>query len=50
MTGGDVPAGVYLSEEQLLGLEKEAFLRLCGEAGTLQRIEYMLATGKPLRN
>jgi 3-hydroxyacyl-CoA dehydrogenase len=50
MTGGDVPAGVLVTEEQILELEKEAFLSLCGESKTLQRIEHMLSTGKPLRN
>ena len=50
MTGGDVPAGVLMTEEQILELEKEAFVSLCGEAKTLQRIEYMLTKGKPLRN
>ncbi|WP_026394035.1 3-hydroxyacyl-CoA dehydrogenase/enoyl-CoA hydratase family protein [Acetobacterium malicum] len=50
LTGGDVLPGTAVSEEYILGLEKEAFLSLCGETKTLERIEYMLAKGKPLRN
>ena len=50
ITGGDVPAGALVTEQWFLELEREAFLSLCGEAMTLSRIEYMLATGKPLRN
>jgi 3-hydroxyacyl-CoA dehydrogenase len=50
MTGGDVPTGTLLSEQDLLDLEREAFLRLCGERTTLERIQHMLKTGKPLRN
>lgn len=50
MTGGDLPAGTVISEEYFLELEREAFLRLCGEKQTLERIQYMLKTGKPLRN
>lgn len=50
MTGGDVPAGTELTEEQLLQLEKEAFVALCKEEKTLARIGHMLKTGKPLRN
>jgi 3-hydroxyacyl-CoA dehydrogenase len=50
LTGGDVPTGAKVSEEYLLGLEREAFLSLAGEERTLQRIEYMLSKGKPLRN
>jgi 3-hydroxyacyl-CoA dehydrogenase len=50
MTGGDVPAGALVSEEHLLGLEREAFLRCCGEPRTLARIRHMLETGKRLRN
>ena len=34
----------------MLGLEREAFLGLCGEAKTRERIEHLLKTGKPLRN
>lgn len=50
LTGGKVPAGVKVTEEQILELEKEAFVSLCGEEKTLQRIEHMLSKGRPLRN
>lgn len=50
LCGGDVPGGTPITEICLLELERENFLRLCGETRTRQRIEHMLATGKPLRN
>ena len=50
ITGGDVPAGTKLSEQDLLDLEREAFLSLCGEEKTQARIQHMLMKGKPLRN
>ncbi|NMO97113.1 3-hydroxyacyl-CoA dehydrogenase/enoyl-CoA hydratase family protein [Paenibacillus lemnae] len=50
LTGGDVPAGTVVSEQYLLDLEREAFLSLIGEAKTQQRMQHMLAKGKPLRN
>jgi 3-hydroxyacyl-CoA dehydrogenase len=50
ITGGDVPAGTLVSEQDLLDLEREAFLRLCGERKTAERIQHMLKKGKPLRN
>jgi 3-hydroxyacyl-CoA dehydrogenase len=50
ITGGDVPAGTLVTEQWLLELEREAFLRLCGERKTLERIQHMLKKGKPLRN
>ena len=50
ITGGDVPTGTLISEQYLLDLEREAFLRLCGNPKTLERIEHMLKTGKALRN
>ena len=50
LTGGDVPAGTPITEQWLLDLEREAFLRLCGERKTLERIQHMLKKGKPLRN
>ena len=50
ITGGDVPTGTLISEQHLLDLELEAFLRLCGNPKTLERIEHMLKTGKALRN
>ncbi len=48
--GGDVPAGTPISEDYLLQLEREGFLRLCGNRKTAERIQHMLKTGKPLRN
>ncbi|PAB61188.1 3-hydroxyacyl-CoA dehydrogenase/enoyl-CoA hydratase family protein [Anaeromicrobium sediminis] len=50
LTGGDVANGALVTEEQILQLEKEAFVSLCKEEKTLQRIEHMLKTGKALRN
>ena len=50
MTGGDVLPATMISEEYLLELEREAFLQLCGEKKTIERIQHMLKTGKPLRN
>lgn len=50
MTGGDVPAGTLITEQYLLDLEREGFLKLCGNPKTLERIEHMLKTGKALRN
>jgi 3-hydroxyacyl-CoA dehydrogenase len=50
LTGGDVPHRTTLSEQQLLDLEREAFLKLTGERKTLERIGYTLKTGKVLKN
>lgn len=50
MAGGDLSEPAYVSEQYLLDLEREAFLSLCGERKTLERIQHMLKTGKPLRN
>jgi 3-hydroxyacyl-CoA dehydrogenase len=50
LAGGRVTAGTLLSEEYLLDLEREAFLSLCGERKTQERIAFTLKTGKPLRN
>ncbi len=50
LTGGGLPHGGTVSEDQLLDLEREAFLSLCGEPKTLERIQYTLKTGKTLRN
>jgi 3-hydroxyacyl-CoA dehydrogenase len=50
ITGGDVPPGTLVTEQWFLDLEREAFLRLCGERRTLERIQHMLKKGKPLRN
>ncbi len=50
MCGGDLSAPTQVNEQYLLDLEREAFLSLCGEKKTLERIQAMLTTGKPLRN
>jgi 3-hydroxyacyl-CoA dehydrogenase len=50
LAGGDVPYATTVSEQHLLDLEREAFLRLCGEPRTLERIAHTLKTGKTLRN
>ena len=50
LTGGNVTPGTLVSEQYLLDLEREAFLSLCGEKKTQERISYTLKTGKPLRN
>ncbi len=50
ITGGNVPTGTLISERYLLDLEREAFLRLCGNKKTAERIQHMLKKGKPLRN
>lgn len=50
MCGGDLSAPTTVSEQYLLDLEREAFLSLCGNKKTLERIKHMLDTGKPLRN
>jgi 3-hydroxyacyl-CoA dehydrogenase len=50
LAGGRVTAGAPLTEQYLLDLEREAFLSLCGERKTQERIGYTLKTGKPLRN
>lgn len=50
LCGGNLSSPTYVSEQYLLDLEREAFLSLCGEAKTLERIKYMLENGKPLRN
>lgn len=50
LAGGRVTAGATLSEQYLLDLEREAFLSLCGERKTQERIAFTLKTGKPLRN
>jgi len=50
MAGGDLSEPTYVSEKYLLDLEREAFMSLCTERKTLERIEHMLKTGKPLRN
>ena len=50
LSGGDVPHRTTVSEQALLDLEREAFLSLCGERKTLERMAYTLKTGKTLRN
>lgn len=50
LCGGAVTVGTPVSEQHLLDLEREAFLSLCGEKKTAERIAFMLKTGKPLRN
>ncbi len=50
MAGGDLSENTRVSEHYLLDLEREAFLSLCGERKTLERLQYMLKKGKPLRN
>jgi len=50
LAGGALPHQTTVSEQYLLDLEREAFLKLCGERKTLERIQHTLKTGKPLRN
>ena len=50
MAGGNLPAKTLLSEQELLDLEREAFLSLIAEPKTQARIQQMLKTGKALRN
>lgn len=50
MAGGDLSESTLVSEQYLLDIEREAFLSLCTERKTLERIQFMLTKGKPLRN
>jgi 3-hydroxyacyl-CoA dehydrogenase len=50
LAGGTLASATTATEAQLLDLEREAFLKLCGERKTLERIQHTLKTGKPLRN
>jgi 3-hydroxyacyl-CoA dehydrogenase len=50
MAGGDLSEPTLVTEQYLLDLEREAFLSLCTERKTLERIQHMLTKGKPLRN
>ena len=50
MCGGDLSEPTLVSEQYLLDLEREAFLSLCGERKSLERIQSVLKSGKPLRN
>ncbi len=50
LSGGRLTGSQTVSEQYLLDLEREAFLSLLGTPKTQERIQYMLKTGKPLRN
>ena len=50
MAGGDLSEPTLVTEQYLLDLEREAFLSLCGERKTLERLQHMIQKGKPLRN
>ena len=50
LSGGCLSGSQSVSEQYLLDLEREAFLSLCGNPKTQERMQYMLKTGKPLRN
>lgn len=50
LCGGDLTGQQQVSEQYLLDIEREAFMSLCGEQKTLERIQHMLTTNKPLRN
>jgi 3-hydroxyacyl-CoA dehydrogenase len=50
MCGGDLSEQTLVSEQYLLDLEREAFLSLCGEKKTLERIQSVLKSGRPVRN
>jgi len=50
LCGGELASPAWVDEQYFLDLECEAFLSLCGESRTQERIWHMLQTGKPLRN
>ncbi|HYC39055.1 MAG TPA: 3-hydroxyacyl-CoA dehydrogenase NAD-binding domain-containing protein [Chitinophagaceae bacterium] len=50
MCGGDLSEPSFVSEQYLLDLEREAFLSLCGEKKTLERLQSVIKSGKPVRN
>jgi 3-hydroxyacyl-CoA dehydrogenase len=50
LSGGDIPGPTTVSAQHMLDLEREVFLRLCGERKSLERMQAILKTGKPLRN
>ena len=50
ISGGNLPDGTEVTEQYLLDLEREAFMSLCGEPKTQERMQYTLKTGRPLRN
>ncbi|HEY8657981.1 MAG TPA: 3-hydroxyacyl-CoA dehydrogenase/enoyl-CoA hydratase family protein [Hanamia sp.] len=50
MCGGDLSEPTLVNEQYLLNLEREAFLSLCGEKKTLERLQSVLKSGRPVRN
>jgi 3-hydroxyacyl-CoA dehydrogenase len=50
LSGGELPGPTTVPAQHILDLERESFLRLCGERKTLERMQHILKTGKPLRN
>jgi len=50
LCGGELPAGTKVNEDYLLQLEREVFLKVCGQKKTQDRMQFMLKEGKPLRN
>jgi len=50
VAGGSLAHATPVTEQYMLDLEREGFLKLCGERKTLERIQHTLKTGKPLRN
>lgn len=50
LSGGDCAEGTFVTEQEILDLEREAFMSLCGESKTQDRMMHILNTGKPLRN
>jgi 3-hydroxyacyl-CoA dehydrogenase len=50
LTGGELSRPTWVDEQYILDLEREAFLSLCGEKLTQERMWHLLQTGKPLRN
>jgi len=50
LSGGPLTGRQTVTEQYLLDLEREAFLSLCGQRKTQERMQHMLKTGKPLRN
>ncbi len=50
LSGGALPHATTVSEQHMLDLEREAFVSLCGQPKTMERIAHTLKTGKPLRN
>jgi 3-hydroxyacyl-CoA dehydrogenase len=50
LSGGDVDPGTLITEQYLLDLERDGFIRLCKNQKTQERIDHILKTNKPLRN